>query len=211
MMMFSLFLSFAMVCTIKGTIARKCRPTPPDIIGPYYFPNPPKLQQFCTGDPEKYRLKSLLVHGYVYKQNCRTRIPYVRMEIWQANHNGKYKMSTDCRGHFKTDKNGYYEISTIHPGKYSVDPNYNLYRPTHLHFKIFGRRGHKSLVTQMYFAGDSHLGRNDSCSVCSSNREDLIVQTKPYCSNFNNTDCIDIARFDIVLERGNGINIIGPE
>jgi protocatechuate 3,4-dioxygenase beta subunit len=129
------------------------------------------------GDPEIHRLKNLLVHGHVYKEDCSTPIPHVRMEIWQADHEGNYKMSADCRGHFKTDKHGYYEITTIHPGKYSVDTRYSLYRPIHLHFKVFGRRRHKSLVTQMYFAGDSHLGRNDSCQVCSSDREDLIIET----------------------------------
>jgi protocatechuate 3,4-dioxygenase beta subunit len=202
---------FALMCqmTFIVVFGRDCKPTPPDIIGPYYFPKPPKLQQFCTGDPEIHRLKNLLVHGHVYKEDCSTPIPHVRMEIWQADHEGNYKMSADCRGHFKTDKHGYYEITTIHPGKYSVDTRYSLYRPIHLHFKVFGRRRHKSLVTQMYFAGDSHLGRNDSCQVCSSDREDLIIGTKKYCHDNDETDCIDIAKFDIVLEHGSGTRIIG--
>jgi protocatechuate 3,4-dioxygenase beta subunit len=98
-----------------------------------FVPKPPKLQQFCTGDPEIHRLKNLLVHGHVYKEDCITPIPHVRMEIWQADHEGNYKMSADCRGHFKTDKHGYYEITTIHPGKYSVDTRYSnpLYTRDH--------------------------------------------------------------------------------
>lgn len=185
-----------------------CRPTSPDIIGPYYYPKPPKLQQFCTRIPEHNQLKTLLVHGHVYKDDCRTPIPFVRMEIWQADQTGQYYNRTMCRGHFKTDKYGYYEVSTIHPGRYSLGAWDTNYRPAHLHFKVFGRRGHKSLVTQMYFAGDPYLGRNDSCSYCASNKQDLIVLTEDYCNDNDKTDCIQVAKFDIVLERGSGINIV---
>lgn len=190
----------------SGLIAKekKCRPTSHDVYGPYYVPNPPPLLQFCTGDLKYSQPHTLLVHGKVYESDCHTPMPFVRIEIWQADHNGDYKMSTDCRGFLYTDDNGYYEFSTIHPGKYTTDPESHLFRPAHLHFKIFGRREHKNLVTQMYFFGDSNLAKNDSCHVCSSDRKDLIVKTQPYCESPGEEECIEMAEFNIILEKGEG-------
>ncbi|KAK3090707.1 hypothetical protein FSP39_013908 [Pinctada imbricata] len=183
-----------------------CRPTPHDIVGPYYFPRPPPLIQYCTGDPESHRLENMIVRGHVYKADCLTPLPRVRIEVWQADHAGVYQFSTQCRGFIRTDALGYYEFSTIHPGQYTIDRQNLMYRPSHIHFRVFGRRRHKGLITQLYFAGDPYLGRNDSCSICSSGNPDLIKQPKQLCDDADKY-CMDVVDFDIVLERGSGTSV----
>jgi len=178
-----------------------CRPTSHDIIGPYYFPNAPLLLNYCTGDQEHDRFNRLFVHGYIFGSDCTTPMRRVKVEVWQADHSGNYSQTSDCRGKFRTDNNGYYEFSTIKPGKYGFGGNKK--RPAHIHFRVLGKRRHKGLVTQMYFAADSSLGDNDPCNICNSERSDLIVQPEEYCDG--DGECIETARFDIVLQQGRGI------
>lgn len=183
-----------------------CKPTSHDVYGPYYVPNSPPLTKFCTKDQDFSKHSKLLVHGHVYERDCRTPIQFAKIEVWQADHNGDYTFLSDCRGFLYTDHNGYYELTTIHPGKYSTDFQNHLFRPSHLHFKIHGRQGHRDLVTQMYFYGDSNLGRNDSCKVCSSDRKDLIVKTTELCDSYYE-GCVDVAEFNVVLEKGEGTSV----
>lgn len=186
-----------------------CKPTSPDILGPYYLKTPmPLLQQFCTGEDQYKTYKPLLVHGYVYSaDDCKTPLR-ARIEMWQADHSGSYVVRDKCRGYVETQKDGYYEFSTIHPGRYTIDPFHREYRPSHLHFYVSGAHSHKRLVTQMYFKGDTYLGRNDSCTVCSSDKNDLIVDTWNYCDKPYER-CVDIVHFDIFLESGSGLAIHG--
>lgn len=195
----------------------RCRPTTADIYGPYYRPSFPKLHRLCSPDASRYRQHALIVSGYVYERNCRTPIPRARLEIWQADRRGKYEGAARCRGYVQTNNNGYYRFLTVHPGKYQVSyaeaqrvaqmynrPMGHRWRPAHIHFKVNGRRGHKSLVSQMYFAGDAHLGRNDTCIVCNSEYSDLVVRPKRSCRR---NGCVSYVNFNIVLERGNGLNL----
>ncbi|CAC5367260.1 pcaH [Mytilus coruscus] len=209
-MIHKLFLYFSISATLSNGLifkGKKCHPTSHDVYGPYYIPNPPPLLQFCTGDNKIIESETLLVHGKIFESDCETPMPFVRMEIWQADHDGNYQMSTDCRGFLNTDQHGYYEFTTLHPGKYKTDPDSHLFRPAHLHFKIFGQHDHKDLVTQMYFYGDTNLGWNDSCHVCSSDRKDLIVKTLLFCDGEDLEECTEIAEFNIVLEKGQGTSV----
>ncbi|XP_069139286.1 protocatechuate 3,4-dioxygenase beta chain-like [Argopecten irradians] len=184
---------------------QNCRPTSHDILGPYYVPNPPRLLQYCTGDPDWYQYDSLFVHGHVYKSDCTTPMANTRIDVWQADHSGNYTLDAQCRGYLRTDSQGYYEFSTLYPGKYHL-LNVANFRPAHIHFKVYGKRRHKTLVTQLYFAGDSSLGTNDPCTVCSSGREDLIADVEYFCDSNDRSECIQVVRFDIVLERGTGVS-----
>ncbi|XP_033757416.1 protocatechuate 3,4-dioxygenase beta chain-like [Pecten maximus] len=188
----------------NGGNSNNCRPTSHDIIGPYYVPNPPRLLQYCTGDPERHQHERLFVHGYVYKSDCSTPMTHTRIDVWQADLSGNYTLEARCRGYLRTDSRGYYEFSTLYPGKYHLFSDAN--RPAHIHFKVYGKRRHKTLITQLYFAGDSSLGTNDPCTVCSSDREDLIANVEYYCEPNDHSDCIQVVRFDITLERGRGVS-----
>ncbi|KAJ8305961.1 hypothetical protein KUTeg_016506 [Tegillarca granosa] len=141
----------------------------------------------------------LLVRGRVIGEDCRP-VKRARIDIWQADPSGQYYFG-DCRGYIYTNIHGYYQFKTIHPGKYAIDRLRHMFRPAHLHFKIFGGSRLNDLVTQMYFAGDSHLGRNDSCRVCNSDHQDLVVRPRVYCDNPDFPGCVVVALFNIVLSR----------
>lgn len=182
---------------VRRNNSRRCRPTPPDIYGPYYEPRTKRLTQYCTGDKDSYYNHTLTVHGHVYADDCRTGIPNTKIEVWQADVDGRYHW-TDCRGYIMTDRNGYYEFTTVNPGRYTIDRAHRDTRPRHIHYKVHGGREFMGVVTQMYFRGDPFLGNDDPCRICSSERNELITRPSLYCRK---GVCMKTVKFDIVLER----------
>ena len=106
----------------------------------------------------------IIVHGKVFDENGKI-IPNVLIEVWQANAGGRYRHFDDnykapldpnfggC-GRCITDKNGCYSFNTIRPGAYPWPNGGNDWRPSHIHFSIFGTSFAQRLITQMYFEGD---------------------------------------------------------
>ena len=56
-----------------------------------------------------------------------------------------------------TDAEGRYRFVTIRPGAYPWRNHHNAWRPSHIHFSVFGHAFLTRLVTQMYFPGDPLL------------------------------------------------------
>jgi protocatechuate 3,4-dioxygenase beta subunit len=90
------------------------------------------------------------------------------VEIWQANAAGRYIHQRDRHpapldpnftgmGRCLTDANGVYRFVTIKPGPYPWRNHTNAWRPSHIHFSLFGRAFTQRLITQMYFPGDPLL------------------------------------------------------
>jgi protocatechuate 3,4-dioxygenase, beta subunit len=86
-----------------------------------------------------------------------------RIELWQANSNGRYNHPSDPREapldlNFQgyatqvTDAEGRYRFRTIKPGPYPSMYNPGSTRAPHIHFDVVGRDDR--LVTQMYFPGE---------------------------------------------------------
>ena len=174
-----------------------CRPTPPDLFGPYYRPNPQKLLRQSS----IHRIHSLHMFGTVLSDDCMTPLPNMVIEIWQADPRGSYWNAPDLRGYIVTDRTGRYEFTTVYPGSYRERSGF---RPAHIHFYIPERNGHVGVVTQMYFAGDPYLGRNDSCGVCNSEQRDLqSVKSKDTCDV-----CMDRIQFDFILSKGTGLSVL---
>lgn len=93
------------------------------------------------------------------------------VEIWQANSAGRYAHELDEHpapldpnftgaGRCLTDGVGAYSFVTIKPGAYPWPNHANAWRPSHVHFSVFGRAFTERLVTQMYFPGDPLLGHD---------------------------------------------------
>jgi len=87
------------------------------------------------------------------------------VEVWQANAAGRYRHPWDTHpapldehfdgvGRTLTDMDGAYRFVTIKPGPYPWHNNPNAWRPSHVHFSLFGDAFVQRLVTQMYFPGD---------------------------------------------------------
>jgi protocatechuate 3,4-dioxygenase beta subunit len=106
----------------------------------------------------------IIVTGRVLDDSGRP-VPRTLIEIWQANAAGRYRHNKDNHpapldpnftgaGRTLTDENGVYRFVTIKPGAYPWKNHDNAWRPSHIHFSLFGTAFATRLVTQMYFPGD---------------------------------------------------------
>jgi len=73
-----------------------------------------------------------------------------KVDVWHADHTGRY----DTRGYkyrarLSPDGKGAYHVETVMPGHYADRP------AQHIHYLI-SAPGHKTLVTQAYFATDPY-------------------------------------------------------
>jgi protocatechuate 3,4-dioxygenase beta subunit len=120
------------------------KPTPAEVLGPFFkkgAPNDKVLRQ--PGDPGF----PLRVAGKVYDTRGKI-LEGAAIDIWQADAAGHYDV-TNYRYRTKliVEASGEYGIDTVMPGHYDDRP------AQHIHYMITAP-GHKSLVTQVYFATD---------------------------------------------------------
>jgi protocatechuate 3,4-dioxygenase beta subunit len=108
-----------------------CRPTAPDMLGPFYVAGAPERSK--TGE-------GLTVQGAVRSTRECKALPGARIEWWSADRTGAY--DDDHRATQVSDAEGRFRYVTDPPGKYPG-------RPEHLHVKVTAS-GHKTLVTQIY-------------------------------------------------------------
>jgi protocatechuate 3,4-dioxygenase, beta subunit len=96
--------------------------------------------------------------------------PNILLEVWQANASGRYADRADPgfmpidpnftgAGRCVTDSEGRYEFKTIMPAAYA-GPIGTMFRPSHIHFSVFGRSLSERLITQCYFEGDPLIERD---------------------------------------------------
>jgi catechol 1,2-dioxygenase len=171
-------------------------PTEPNIRGPFYREGAPFRGKIT---PPLSQGTVLLISGRVWGHDTRQPLANAILDIWQANHHGRYDNDDPRRppapGVFRyrarlvSGPDGYYEYETIHPGRYQVGRG--LWRPSHIHYMV-GHPGYRTLVTQLYFKGDP-MNATDPFI-----RESLIIELKA-----EKTDHGVYQRgvFDIVLAR----------
>jgi protocatechuate 3,4-dioxygenase beta subunit len=167
-----------------------------------------------NGEPLGERI---VVTGRVLDEDGRPQ-PSMLIEIWQANAAGRYVHRADQHdapldpnffggGRCVTDAAGRYRFCTVKPGAYPWGNHRNAWRPSHVHFSLFGPSLLTRLVTQMYFPGDPLLEFDPIYrSVPAGARERLV-------SNFS----IDVTEpgfalgyvFDIVLRGRNKTPVEG--
>jgi len=116
-----------------------------------------------TGEAEG---EKILVRGVVRDENCKV-IENALVELWQANHHGRYSHEGDAEnpspldpnfegwGQMTTDVTGNFGFKTIKPASYAfADPSVaENWRTPHLHWKI-SRRGYHEIISQTYFKGE---------------------------------------------------------
>jgi protocatechuate 3,4-dioxygenase beta subunit len=150
----------------------------------------------------------ILVHGRVVDENGRP-APGTLVEVWQANAGGRYRHAKDgylapldpdfggC-GRCLTDERGWYRFRTVKPGPYPWPNGANDWRPSHIHFSVFGSGFGQRLITQMYFEGDPHI---PLCPIVRSIPSDEAIERLTARLDMDHTIPMDARayRFDIVL------------
>ncbi len=145
--------------------------TPPEIEGPFH---PLQAQKDVDFDLTRIEGHRKSAEGKLFEISCQVLdqhgqpVPDATVELWQANHYGRYNHPHDRNPakldpHFQgwaivqSGQQGGLRFKSILPGTYPVSDQWT--RPPHLHFKV-SKRGYAELTTQMYFP-DQPLNKPD--------------------------------------------------
>lgn len=125
------FAAFLLLLTSAESHAAGCRPTAPDMLGPFYKPDAP--------------VRSSVGKGYVLRGTVRSStdcspVPGAAIELWLAGPDGEY--DDEHRATIVPDASGSYRIESNVPQPYSG-------RPPHIHLRV-SAPGFRTLVTQHY-------------------------------------------------------------
>lgn len=126
----------------RATSTETCKPTPPDVLGPFYTPDAPERTSVGKGH---------VLSGVVRSSADCLPITGARIECWLAGPDGKY--DDDHRATMFSDKDGGYKFESNFPPPY-------MGRPSHIHVKITAK-GFRTLITQYYPAKGQTEGKFD--------------------------------------------------
>ena len=120
------------------------KPTPSEVLGPFFKKGAPNTTVLrAPGDPGI----PLRVSGRVLNTRGEA-VHEARIDIWQADHQGHYDLlGYRYRAKLVLDAATDYAVETVMPGHYEDRP------AQHMHYMITAP-GHKTLITQLYFATD---------------------------------------------------------
>jgi protocatechuate 3,4-dioxygenase beta subunit len=169
--------------------AQSHKPTPAEVLGPFFRKGAPNAKNLRgAGDPGL----PLKVSGRVMNTKGQL-VEGAKVDLWHADHNGLY----DTKGYkYRTqlnlDAKGIYAVDTVMPGHYSDRP------AQHIHYLI-SAPGHRTLITQVYFATDPFFEGNPEKNWnkrgIAANKE-LVLPVKLY-----ETGPSTEVTFDIILEK----------
>lgn len=140
----SSFSAEAMFAVFQEREKQPRKPTPPNSLGPFYKRLAPRSDLLrAPGDPGL----PLSVSGQVFDPRGDV-LPDATIEVWQANHFGSYDTEGyRYRAKLSLDSSGSYKFDSVMPGHY---PDRVC---QHIHYLV-AALGHKTLVTELYFATD---------------------------------------------------------
>lgn len=150
----------------------------------------------------------IIVYGRVLDERG-VGVPGALLEFWQANAGGRYRHKKDgylapldpnfggCGRTISGDYGGY-AFRTVKPGPYPWPNGPNDWRPSHIHFSIFGHGFAQRLITQMYFEGDPLIWR---CPIARGIPDKAAIETLIAALDMQATVPFDARayKFDIVL------------
>jgi len=120
------------------------KPTPSEVLGPFFKKGAPNVSTLRHPGAPGFPLR---VSGKVYNTRGDA-VEGAQVELWHADHAGRYDVvGYKYRAKLAVAKGTEYAVETIMPGHYDDRP------AQHIHYMI-SAPGHKTLVTQIYFATD---------------------------------------------------------
>jgi protocatechuate 3,4-dioxygenase alpha subunit len=142
------------------------------------------------------------IEGYVYDGDGNG-VPDAMVEIWQANHHGRYNHPADRRdlpldpsftgsGRTGTDAAGAYWFETIKPGAVPFDEQ--RMQASHICMAVFGRGLLNHLYTRLYFADDPATAGDPVLQCVPPARRATLLARRA------GEDGAAVYRFDIVLQ-----------
>jgi protocatechuate 3,4-dioxygenase alpha subunit len=151
--------------------------------------------------PETQGLR-IRLEGYVYDGEGQG-VPDAMIEIWQANHHGRYNHPADQRaapldpafsgyGRCGSDANGFYWFETIKPGRVLFDDQ-RMQAP-HICVAVFARGLLNHLMTRIYFADEPANTEDPVLGYVRSERQTTLLAQR------QSSDDAVVYRFDIVLQ-----------
>lgn len=157
--------------------------SPSGIEGPYYVPDAPMLEApYVLPMRDDEPGETLIFSGQVTSSSGEP-LAGTEIDLWHATADtpGEYSMISPAlppfllRGRMLADGDGRFEVRTVMPAPYEI-PNRgptgrlldlmarHAWRPAHIHAKI-SAPGHRTLTTQLYFAGGEYLDADSANAV----------------------------------------------
>jgi protocatechuate 3,4-dioxygenase beta subunit len=120
------------------------KPTPSEVLGPFFKKGAPNAKVLRQPGAPGFPLR---VSGKVFNTRGDA-VEGAKVDLWQADHAGRYDtVGYKYRTRLDVGPGAEYAVETIMPGHYDDRP------AQHIHYLI-SAPGHKTLVTQIYFATD---------------------------------------------------------
>jgi protocatechuate 3,4-dioxygenase alpha subunit len=172
-------------------------------VGPFFHDcmlrGDAQCQVVAAPETEGVRIR---IEGYVYDGDG-LGVPDAMLEIWQANHHGRYHHPADQHaapldptfsgfGRCGTDTAGFYWFETIKPGRVPFD-NERLQAP-HICVAVFARGLLNHLMTRLYFADEPANAKDPVLHYVPIERQATLLARR------QNADGAVVYRFDIVLQ-----------
>ncbi|TQL68009.1 catechol 1,2-dioxygenase [Nocardioides albertanoniae] len=168
-----LFMDVFVEHAVEEQVAKSQSGTKGSILGPYYLSDQVKLPSTCTLPRRDDELGTPLVLEGQVRDTSGKPLGGAEVDIWHADSDGYYSgfaphvPDGNLRGVVVTDEEGRFEISTIQPAPYQIPTDgptgqligaagWHPWRPAHLHIQVRAG-GHRSVTTQLYFAGGDYL------------------------------------------------------
>jgi len=166
------------------------KPTPSEVLGPFFKKGAPNVSELRKPGAPGFPLR---VSGKVYNTRGDS-VEGTQIDIWHADHAGRYDVvGYKYRTKLALAPGIEYAIETIMPGHYDDRP------AQHIHYMI-SAPGHKTLVTQIYFATDPFFEGDVDKNYHKRNMAENRELVRPVTLYEVGTPRVAVS-FDIVLEK----------
>lgn len=175
----------------EETAAKSAKPTPTEVLGPFFKKGAPDRRNLRIAGEAGFPLR---VSGKVYNTRGEA-VPGARVHLWHADFKGIYDANGyRYRSQLAVEPPGDYAVDTIMPGHYPDRP------AQHVHYLITAP-GHKTLITQIYFATDPFFEGNPDKNYAKNRIASHRESVRPVTLIEEPTSARAAVTFDIVLER----------